>query len=157
MKKILLIVSLVLLLFSSCDTNYYGAPGSGLGTVASIDAGTFNTNYRRQYGDSLIANNKRFQIPDSLDFINVGYDFLNLQPYHLSSHPQEIYYIQWSGTGFIEVRIAYDVVNKQTIQADTATSNRIKNRFKNEILNKIDSLIEKSPDRDSAIYVSPWE
>ena len=136
--------------------NWYGTPGSGLGTNATIEVEGYKTEYRRQYGDTLLFLNPEMQVPDSLDYLINGFEFLALQSFRLTTAPKEIYYIQWEGTGFIEIRMAYNYETENWISYDSTTSIRVKKRFQTEVLEKIDSLIQGSPDKDSAIFISPW-
>lgn len=154
MKYPLIVFTLLSGLITGCD--WYGAPGSGLGTNATVEVEKYKTEYRRKYGDSLKSIYTELQVPDSTNPLSKGMSFLNMQPFHLTEPPEEIYYIQWSGTGFIEVRMAYDLERNSWIDSDTTNSKRIKQRFENEILSKIDSLISISVDKDSAVFISPW-
>lgn len=163
MRSILIWATLIFI--CSCDMDFYGAPGSGLGTLASIEHKTYNHKYIIKYADTLVSKEPQYQIPDSLSHIDMGYDFLNLQPFYFESFPREILYIQWEGTGFIEIRMAYDLENNKKIIQNSrhnklvpdSTKNRMKNRFVNEILIKIDSLISISDHKDSAKYLPPLE
>ncbi len=154
MKYPLIIFTLLFSLITGC--NWYGAPGSGLGTNATVEVEKYKTEYRRKYGDSLKSIYPELQVPNSTNPIYDGYEFLKLQAFQLNTPPKEIYYIQWEGTGFIEVRMAYNLEDNTWLNHNTTTSNRVKKRFKKEILNKIDSLITISPEKDSAIFISPW-
>ncbi|MCB9198140.1 MAG: hypothetical protein H6600_06760 [Flavobacteriales bacterium] len=135
--------------FCSCfDLNY--SPGSGLGTVATVDDFKYKDEYRRSFGDTLLKLNPDMVVPDSLSHLASNYDFLNLQSFRFTKAPKEIYFIQWSGTGFIEVRMVYNYEKHEWLTDDEST--RVKQRFETEILNNIDSLIELSTIVDDAKY-----
>jgi hypothetical protein len=86
-----------------------------------------------------------------------------LTKFYFNEEPRQVYYVQWEGTGFISVRFAYNYRTEQTVlederdevYVDEREKQRMAHRLRTEILGRIDSIIEKSADRDSAIFVSP--
>ena len=76
--------------------------------------------------------------------------------FYFDKPPKEIYCVQWQG---IDVRMAYDVDRNEMIienprnnvYIDKAEKERMSKRLRLEVIDKIDSIISKSPDRDSAL------
>jgi hypothetical protein len=152
---------LIISVISSC--NWYGAPGSGLGSLADISDFKFKTPFYRKHTDSLLYYYPQFEMPDSIRNLQNYHSHLNVSCFYFDNPPKEVYFVQWEGTGFISIRAGYNVTKQMHIIENERINllvsdqekNRIKKRFQNEILNKLDSLIDKSADKDSAIFISP--
>jgi len=140
--------------------------GTGLGSIADIDSTKYKDEYYIKYADTFFKSFPEYKKPDSISGSNQAstYDFLNLTPFYFDKSPKEIYYVQWEGTGFISVRFGYNLDKQEEVFEnprnqtfiDEQEKLRIKQRFRHEILDKIDSLISVSKDKDSAIYKPPF-
>lgn len=139
--------------------------GSGLGSLVDIDNEKYKHEYVAKYLDSFFKVYP-YCMRDSGDYIKPmirGYEFLNLSNIYFRTHPRETYCVQWSGTGFISVRFAYDYENgidvfenerAGALIADSVKQ-RMTTRLRTEVLDKIDSIIAKSADSTVAIYKRP--
>jgi hypothetical protein len=145
-----------------CNEGFGYVAGTGLGSLADIDSSKYKSEYYIKYVDTFFKAFPQYKKPDSIFGGNQAnnYNFLNLTAFYFNKVPKEIYYVQWEGTGFISVRFSYDLERQEEISeyprdksfVEQQEKNRIKNRFKKEVLDRIDSLINISKDRDSAIY-----
>ncbi len=155
-----LVCILILVLSTSC--NWYSA-GSGLGSVVDLSGTKYKSKFYAKYTDSLYKYFPQYKRPDSVatSGLESNYSFLNLSAFYFNSPPEEIYYMQWEGTGFESIRFAYDITHHRDIYESTdlevseEEKQRIEKRFRETILHKLDSLIGKSVDKDTAIFVNP--
>ena len=78
-----------------------------------------------------------------------------MSKFYFSNNPTEVYFIQWKGPGYINVRAILDVNSNNTIwtnlQEDVSESEilRIKNRFEDSIIYKIEQIIINNEIKDS--------
>src|SRR5258705_3525294 len=156
MKNLLMILSFVSIL---CGCYYYGEPGSGLGSVATLEHYTYEGKYYAKYADIFLLKFPQYKVPIEDTSLASGYEFLNMTKFYFDKTPKEIYCVQWEGTGFIEVRLAYSIDKRKDIIenkrdnlfVDESEKQRIGNRLRHEIIDKIDSIINSSEDRQSVI------
>jgi len=155
----------VFLFVRSCNNGFGYQAGSGLGSLVDIGHEKYKSEYIEQYVDSFFKVYPQY-LPKPGDLaksMTSGYEFLNMTNIYFDKSPRETYCVQWSGTGFISVRFAYNYetgqeiienVRNNAIIADSIKQ-RMTKRLRREILDKIDSLISKSKDSSIAIWKSP--
>lgn len=165
---VLIIFVIVVFLFGrACENGFGYQAGSGLGSLADIENEKYKCEYLQQYADTFFSIYPQYKLPagNSAETMIVGDNFMNLSAIYFDIFPGETYFVQWCGTGFISVRMAYnnqmrkpivENVRADAIVADS-TKERIAKRFRTEVLNKIDSIIAASKDSTNAIWVSPEE
>ena len=156
----------IIFLLKTCENEFGYQAGTGLGSIADIDSTKYKDEFYIKYVDSFFKLFPAYKKPDSIYGSNQAssYDFLHLTPFYFNKKPKEIYYVQWQGTGFISVRFGYNLDRHEEIfenprnetDIDEQEKLRIKNRFRHEILDRIDSLISVSKDKDSANYNSSF-
>jgi hypothetical protein len=134
--------------------------GSGLGSLVDIDSQKYQSRYLEKYADTFFSIYPQYKVPPiQANNITDGYEFLHLTSFYFDTKPREIYCIQWEGTGFISMRFAYNYEtdrnvienHRQKRYVDQNEKLRMEKRLITEVLNRIDSIIAKSKDRDSAI------
>jgi hypothetical protein len=148
----------IFLLWRACNNGDLYQAGSGLGSVTRIDKYKFKSTYYERYADTLLDKFPKYRVPndDPSIYMTQGYEFLNMTKFYFDKSPKEIYCVQWQG---IDVRMAYNIdSNKSIIEnprnnilVPTNEKERMRNRLQTEIIDKLDSLIENSVDKDSAI------
>ncbi len=78
------------------------------------------------------------------------YEHLQLDEFYFTEKPYEIYFVQWTGPGCINVRFAYNPLSDKISntfhknQNDSIVRqelNRIKKRFEREIITKMESML----------------
>ena len=150
----------------SCNNGFGYQAGSGLGSLVDIDKKKYKSNYVEKYVDTFFKVYPQY-LPTSGDLaksMTSGYEFLHMTNIYFDKYPRETYCVQWSGTGFISVRFAYNYETGQEITENVransviadSTKLRMTNRFRVEVLSKIDSIISKSKDSTIAIWKSPF-
>lgn len=155
---LIIIIVGIFLLWRACNSGDLYQAGSGLGSVTRIDKYKFKSSYYKRYSDSLFSKFPKYRVPneDPSFYMTQGYEFLNMTKFYFDKSPKEIYCVQWQG---IDVRMAYNVDRNKSIIENprnnifipTSEKNRMRNRLQTEIIDKLDSLIENSADKDSAI------
>lgn len=150
----------------SCNNGFGYQAGSGLGSLVDIDKEKYKSEYIEKYVDTFFKVYPQY-LPtpgDLAQSMTSGYEFLNLTNIYFDKYPRETYCVQWSGTGFISVRFAYNYetreevienVRANSIVADS-TKERMTKRLRFEVLDKIESIISKSKDSTIAIWKSPF-
>lgn len=139
--------------------------GGNIGTITCIDDHQLKDKYLKQYVDSFYVFNPEYEVPDTIQqnamYQSLDYDHLALSEFYFSKDPIEIYYIQWSGPGCVNIRFVYnpettkalgvfrgdvdDKIKQQEIR-------RIKTRFEIEVVPKLEEIILKYESQDS-IYL----
>jgi hypothetical protein len=164
---ILIVVGIFVIQFiRSCNDGFGYRAGSGLGSLVDIGGEKYKHSYLRQYADTFFILYPQYKVPanDPTAYLTSGYEFLNLTKFYFDEEPREIYCVQWEGTGFISVRFAYSYATgkavveneRDKVYVDEEDKQRMTKRLRTEILDRIDSIIDKSVDRDSAIFVLPF-
>jgi hypothetical protein len=149
----------------SCNNGNLYQAGSGVGSLVDIEKEKYKSEYLKKYADTLLKHYPQYNpLPnDILKSMTAGDDVLDITNIYFSKYPKETYSVQWSGTGFISVRFAYDYekgeeiienIRKNSIIGDSVKE-RMTKRFRIEILDKIDSIISKSKDSINAILKLP--
>jgi hypothetical protein len=160
-------VAIFLIMFvKACNNGFGYQAGSGLGSLVDIDEEKYKSEYIEKYVDTFFKVYPRYkpQAGDLANSMTSGYEFLNLTNIYFDTYPRETYCVQWSGTGFISVRFAYDyekgeeVIENSRANAIVADSikQRMTKRLKTEVLSRIDSIISKSADSLIAIWKPPF-
>ena len=159
---IVVVVAVMIMFAKACNNGFGYQAGSGLGSLADIDSTKYKDEYYIKYVDTFFKYFPNYKKPDTIYGSNQAssYNFLNLTPFYFDKTPREIYYVQWQGTGFISIRFGYDLIKQEEIFENPRNQKfieeddklRIKKRFRLEILDKFDSLIGVSKDKDSALY-----
>ena len=149
----------VILLWRACNNGELYQAGSGLGSLTHIDKYKFKSAYYKRYSDSLFNKFPKYVVPkdDPSFYMTQGYEFLNMTKFYFDKSPREIYCVQWEQG--INVRMAYNVDSNNSIIENPRKNiiipnfekDRMRNRLRTEIIDKLDSLIENSADKDSAI------
>lgn len=135
---------------------------SGIGSLVDIDEEKYKDEYLMKYVDTFFKIYPQYKpVPGDLaKSMTSGYEFLNMTNIYFNKYPRETYCVQWSGTGFVSVRFAYNYEkNEEVIDNPEANAivpqqekERMAKRFRFEILDKIDSIISKSKDSVIAIW-----
>ncbi|MBO9702796.1 MAG: hypothetical protein J7604_21465 [Sporocytophaga sp.] len=139
--------------------------GGNIGTITCIDDNQIKDKYLEKYIDSFYVYYPEYIVPDSIKqdnlYQSLDYDHLSLSKFYFSNHPIEIYYIQWTGPGCVNIRFTYNPITSESsgvFRGDPEDKikeheiERIKNRFEEEIISKIEKVILKYESRDS-IYI----
>jgi hypothetical protein len=155
---LLVLIVLVILFVRACNNGDFYQAGSGLGSVTTIEHHKYQGEYYEKYADSFLAKFPAYRVPkdDPSAYMTSGYEFLDMTKFYFDAPPREIYCVQWQG---IDVRMVYDVDRNKMITEnprhdvyiDKAEKERMSKRLKAEVIDKIDSLISVSADRDSAL------
>jgi hypothetical protein len=164
---ILIIMAIIFIqLFRACHDGFGYRAGSGLGSLVDIGDEKYKDSYLKQYADTFLILYPQYKVPenDPAVYMTEGYEFLNMTKFYFDKEPRETYCVQWEGTGFISVRFAYNYESKEVVLendrdkvfVDEHEKQRMTKRLRTEILDRIDSIIAKSADRDSAIFVPPF-
>jgi hypothetical protein len=142
----------------SCNGGSLYQAGSGLGSVATVKNYKYGQRYYEKYADTFLLKFPKYRVPadDPSAPMTSGYEFLNMTKFYFDKPPREIYCVQWQG---IDVRMVYNVDRNEMITEnprnnvliDTLEKERMSRRLKTEIIDKIDSIIGSSIDRDSAL------
>jgi hypothetical protein len=150
---------LIFLFIKACNDGELFQAGSGLGSVTRIEKYKFKGNFYEKFSDSLFKKFPEYKVPkdDPSFYMTQGYEFLRMTKFYFDKSPKEIYCVQWEQG--IDVRMAYNVDSNKTIIEnyrnkqiiEKSDKERMKKRLKIEIIDKLDSLIENSTDRDSAL------
>jgi signal peptidase I len=160
----LLLISLSVYLFYIWVINSWTnsmQPGSSIGSIVNIEKEKYKDEYLKKYSDTFFKIYPQFKPlqDDRAKFTFAGYDFLKITYFYFNKTPRETYGVQWSGTGFVSIRFAYNYDKNEAVIENSNTDsiisvkerNRMSIRFRKEILDKIDSLITNS--RDSSIAI----
>lgn len=151
----------VVLFVRSCNNGELYQAGSGVGSLADIDSEKYKSEYLQKYTDSFFKLYPRYKLSEEQQKQRASTsEVLDLTNIYFPESPREIYSVQWSGTGFISVRFAYNCENSEEITENIrmnsiiadSVKERIAKRFRMEILDKIDSIISKSKDSTVAIW-----
>lgn len=136
-------------------------PGSSIGSIVNIEKEKYKDEYLKKYSDTFFKVYPQFKPlhGDRAKSTFEGYEFLKITYFYFNKSPRETYGVQWSGTGYVSIRFAYNYEkNEAVIENSNIDSiilvkerNRISLRFRNEILDKIDSIISNSSDSVIAI------
>jgi hypothetical protein len=156
---LLIVIIITIILFArACNNGALYQAGSGLGSVTTVENYKYQQRYYAKYADTFLVAFPNYQVPkdDPSQSMTSGYEFLNMTKFYFDKSPREIYCVQWQG---IDVRMAYNVDNNEMIienprskvYIDKAEKVRMSVRLRTEIIDKIDSIISKSTDKDSAI------
>ncbi len=132
--------------------------GSGLGSVTSLEIYKYRQEYYEKYADTFLMKYPQYQAPkdDPSTYMTSGYEFLNMTKFYFDKLPREIYCVQWQG---IDVRMAYDIDNNEMIienprakvYIDQVEKERMRKRLRTEVIDRMDSIIAASADKDSAL------
>jgi len=157
------VIIFITIFVRSCNNGFGYQAGSGLGSLVDISGEKYKHRYLQQYADSFFVLYPQYKVPanDPTKYMTSGYEFLHLTKFYFDQKPREIYCVQWEGSGFISVRFAYSYETNQEILENTRDKvyvddhekDRMTKRLRTEILDRIDSIIATSKDKDSAIYV----
>ncbi len=133
--------------------------GGSTGVVTEINDNKLKVDFILKYLDTFFIKYPEYIVPDSIqnmfEFKSNDYEHLNLSKFYFSNNPTEVYFIQWKGPGYINVRAILDVNSNNTIwtnlQEDVSESEilRIKNRFEDSIIYKIEQIILNNEIKDS--------
>ncbi len=155
---LVIFIGLAILLVRACNNGDLFQAGSGLGSVTTIENYKYGQSYYEKYADTFLLKFPEYRVPadDPSAYMTSGYEFLNMTKFYFNKPPREIYCVQWQG---IDVRMAYNVDRNEMIvenprnnvYIDKSEKERMGNRLKTEVINKIDSIIAKSQDKDSAL------
>ena len=162
-------ISILVFVFSfvkSCNNSFGYQAGSGLGSLVDIDKEKYKSEYVEKYVDTFFEVYPQY-LPTPGDLaksMTSGYEFLNMTNIYFDKYPRETYCVQWSGTGFISVRFAYNYETREevveNVRANSIIADSVKERMtkrlRTEILDKIDSIISQSNDSIIAIWKSPF-
>jgi len=158
-----IILIAVISLVRACNSGFGYQAGSGLGSLVDIGHEKYKAEYLKRYADTFFRLYPQYKVPngDPSEYVATSYDFLDMTKFYFNSNPQETYFVQWEGTGFISVRFAYDYRTGQQVLENPRNKvfvsekekERMTNRLRFEILDRIDSIIAASKDKDSAIHV----
>jgi hypothetical protein len=153
----IIVILFILFLRALTNGDLYQA-GSGLGSVTTVENYKYEQNYYQKYADTFLLKFPQYQVPknDPSATMTAGYEFLNMTKFYFNKWPREIYCVQWQG---IDVRMAYNVDENEIIienprnnvYIDTAEKERMSKRLRTEVIDKIDSIIANSRDKDSAL------
>jgi hypothetical protein len=153
----IIVIVFILTIKSLYNGDLYQA-GSGLGSVTSVENYKYDQDYYQKYADSFLLKFPQYQVPkdDPSTTMTAGYEFLNMTKFYFNKPPREIYCVQWQG---IDVRMAYNVDNnemiienlREKVYVDKAEKERMSKRLRTEVIDIIDSIIENSADKDSAL------
>ena len=154
---IVVIVS-VILFVRSCNNGELYQAGSGLGSVTTVENYKYQQQYYGKYADTFLRIFPKYQVPKEDPSANMtsGYEFLSMTKFYFDTLPKEIYCVQWQG---IDVRMAYNVDRNEmfienprnNIYVDKTEKDRMSKRLRIEVIDKIDSIIANSVDKDSAL------
>jgi hypothetical protein len=158
-----LLIAIILFAIVRAHNSGFGYGRQGLGSIAYIDSTKYKDEYYIKYVDTFFKYFPTYKKPDSISgsILVSSYEFLNLTPFYFDKNPKEIYYVQLDGG--IYVRFGFNIDKQEEVfensnnpSSDEQEKLRIKERFRHEILDKIDSLISVSKDKDSAIWKPPF-
>ena len=149
----------------SFDSGDFYQAGSGLGSVFDISKEKYKSQYLQKYADTFLRVYPHYK-PTSADYatsMTSGYEFLDMTNIFFENYPMETYCVQWTGTGFISIRFAYNYEKNQAVIENTRENltvpdnekERMAKRFRSEVLDKMDSIISKSADSIVAIRKPP--
>jgi hypothetical protein len=150
----------VFLFVRACNKGELYQAGSGVGSLVDIDKEKYQSDYLQKYADTFFKAYPKYKLsPEQEQLRHSTSEVLDLTDIYFDEHPKEIYSVQWSGTGFISIRFAFDCENFQEITENTrlnsiiadSVKERIEKRFRKEVLNRIDSIISMSKDSTEAI------
>lgn len=140
--------------------------GGNIGTITCVDDNKLKDEYLMQYVDSFYVSYPQYQVPDSIkqnnSFQSLDYDHLSLSKFYFSTEPIEVYYIQWSGPGCVNIRFTYDPKSESSSGVFRGDSDdkiketeieRIKSRFEREVIPKLEETILRFEPKDS-IYLN---
>ncbi len=160
------LVVFIIMFVRSCDKGFGYKAGSGLGSLVDIEKEKYKSEYIEKYVDTFFKIYPRYKpLPGDLaKSMTSGYEFLNLTNIYFDTFPKETYCVQWSGTGFISVRFAYDYEKNEEVVENTranaiiadSVKQRMTKRLRIEVLDKLDSIISKSSDSAIAIWKPPF-
>ena len=122
--------------------------GGNISTITCVDSQIKTEDILKNI-DSFFDDYPKYHVPDSIQerhkFKSLDYDHLALTKFYFSDEPIEIYYIQWTGPGCINIRFKYDPLSGQSIgmfrgdpddKINKNEVNRIKHRFESEVISK---------------------
>jgi hypothetical protein len=155
------VIALIIVFVRACNNGFGYQAGSGLGSLADIGNEKYKHSFLKKYSDTFFVIYPEYRVPasDPTERMTSGYEFLDMTKFYFSETPKEIYCVQWEGTGFVSVRFAYnyetgvEVIEnrREKVYVAEDEKERIAKRLRVEILDKIDSIIARSKDKDSAI------
>ena len=155
---LIVFVVFVILFARSCNNGGLYQAGSGLGSVTTIENYKYQQQYYEKYADTFLAKFPEYKVPndDPSAHMTSGYKFLNMTKFYFDKSPKEIYCVQWQG---IDVRMAYNVDRDEMIienprdkvYIDKKEKERISKRLRAEVIDKLDSIIANSVDKDSVL------
>jgi len=155
---LIVFIVLVIPFVRSCNNGDLYQAGSGLGSMTTVDNYKYQQQYYEKYADTFLAKFPEYRVPkdDPSAYMTSGYEFLNMTKFYFDKSPKEIYCVQWQG---IDVRMAYNVDRNEMIienprdkvYIDKAEKERMSKRLRAEVIDKLDSIIANSPDKDSAL------
>lgn len=162
---ILVILALIAFVFvRTCNNGFVYRAGSGVGSLVDIADEKYKCEYLQQYVDTFFGIYPQYKLPpgNSAESVIGDDNFMHLTTIYFDNSPRQTYFVQWCGTGFVSVRIAYDNQKKdfivENIRENVVVTDSIKKamtkRFKTEVLDKIDSIISTSKDSANAILTS---
>ncbi|MBS1632289.1 MAG: hypothetical protein JST10_06910 [Bacteroidetes bacterium] len=155
---LIVITVFAILIWRACNNGDLYQAGSGLGSVTTVENYKYQQNFYEKYADSFLIKFPQYKVPkdDPSSYMTSGYEFLNMTKFYFDKSPKEIYCVQWQG---IDVRMAYSVDRNEMIienprnnvYIDKSEKERMSKRLRTEVIDKIDSLIANSVDKDSAL------
>ena len=126
--------------------------------MTTVENYKYHQNFYEKYADTFLLKFPQYKIPndDPSAYMTSGYEFLNMTKFYFDKSPKEIYCVQWQG---IDVRMAYNVDRNEIIIENPRNNvyiaksekERMRRRLRTEVIDKIDSLIAYSLDKDSAL------
>jgi hypothetical protein len=135
--------------------------GTGVGNVGDLRAGRYKLSYVQKYADTFFVLYPKYKLPDSIQGSGYAsnYGFLNMTEFYFDTSPKEVYHVDWGTTS---VRFAYNIEERKEIYCNHRGNidiseierERITARMHNEVILRIDSIINSSIDRDSALLSS---
>ncbi|MCM5530246.1 hypothetical protein [Parasegetibacter sp. NRK P23] len=155
---LIVFVVFVILFARSCNNGGLYQAGSGLGSVTTIENYRYQQQYYEKYADTFLAIFPEYKVPndDPSAHMTSGYKFINMTKFYFDKSPKEIYCVQWQG---IDVRMAYNVDRDEMIienprdkvYIDKTEKERMSKRLRAEVIDKLDSIIANSVDKDSVL------
>lgn len=155
---LIVFIVLVILFVRSCNNGDLYQAGSGLGSVTTVDNYKYQQQYYKKYADTFLKIFPKYKISkdDPSAYMTSGYEFLNMTKFYFDKSPKEIFCVQWQG---IDVRMAYNIDSNEMIienprdkvYIDKIEKERMSKRLRIEVIDKIDSIIANSVDKDSAL------
>lgn len=165
--SLLLPIAIIIGVWGFCDSTEKLKKGYSPGNIGSLTCvdNNIRAKYIRKYLDTFYMIYPQYNVPDTIKqnyyYQSLDYEHLSLSKFYFSKDTVEVYYIQWSGPGCVNIRFTYDSKTeeihgnfrrKPANQLEDKEIQRIKSRFECEIMQKLEKIILKYEPQDS-IYL----